>query len=79
MSFLITCSTRVELEKMKYGSDSSYAPSCSFSTSISSTDHTDTRLLDISAKDGSASTSSSDVVAAAASTAPISSTSPSFD
>ena len=64
---------------MENDSDSSYAPSFSPSTSVSSTDHTDTRLLNISAEDGSVSTLSSAVVAAAASTAQISSTSPSFD
>ena len=64
---------------MEDDSDSSFAPSCSPSTTVSSTDLTDTRLSDISAEDGSATTSSSAVVAAAASIALTSSTSPSFD
>ena len=51
MSFLITCGTRVELEKMENDSDSSYAPSSSPSTSVSSTDHTDTLILNISKED----------------------------
>ena len=64
---------------MEVDSDSSFAPSCSLSTTVSSTDHTDTRLSDISAADGSATTSSSAAVAAAASIVLTSSTSPSFD
>ena len=64
---------------MENDSDSSYAPSFSPFTSVSSTDHTDTRLLNIPTEDGFVSTSSSAVVAAAASISQISSTSPSFD
>ena len=64
---------------MEDDSYSSFAASCSTSTSVSSFSLTDTRLSDISAADGSAATSSSATVAAAVSIAPTSSTSQSFD